>query len=280
LRADVCDAPTTMSAVRQADIVFHLSAVSLGGPFADPMRRHLVNDQGSLNVLLAARDARVERFVYVSTSEVYGSARWVPMDEDHPTIPTTTYAASKLAGEAMTFGFHHTYGLPTIVVRPFNVYGPGYHDGDPGGDVITRFTERAIAGRPMVVFGDGLQTRDFAWVEDAVRGIVLAAECDQLVGDCVNIARGEEVSVLRLAQQITDLTGSRAPIVHVRARPGDIRRQEANVDRAHDILGFDAGVGIKDGLRRYVDWVKARPGPGADLNVEEVSTWQSSATLA
>jgi UDP-glucose 4-epimerase len=142
--------------------------------------------------------------------------------------------------------------------------------------VIPRFVQRALAGQPMVVFGDGLQTRDFTWVEDTVQGIVLAAECDQLVGDCVNIARGEEVSIVRLAQFINMLTGSSAPIVHRASRPGDVRRHYANVERGRDLLGFDAEVGIEEGLSRYIDWVKAQPGAGSFASSEGERNWEIS----
>lgn len=279
IRADVCDRSTMRAAVREADVVFHLATVCLRVSLSDPVRCHLVNDVGTLEVLLAARDCGVERFVYVSSSEVYGSARWTPMDEDHPTFPTTPYGASKLAGEAMTFSFQHTYGLPAVVVRPFNTYGPRSHADGPSGEVIPRFVRSALADRPLVVFGDGLQTRDFTWVEDTVRGIVLAAGCDELLGDCVNIARGEEISVLRLAQLITRLTASRARIVHLDGRPGDVRRHCAGVDRARDVLGFDAAVGIEDGVGRYIDWVKSRLDHGAGSGGEEVTNWAPTATL-
>jgi UDP-glucose 4-epimerase len=274
IRADVSDPTSIRAAVQQADVVFHLAAVCLRVSLGDPVRNHLVNDIGSLEVLLAARDCGVERFVYVSSSEVYGAARWIPMDEDHPTLPTTPYGASKLAGEAMTFSFYHTYGLPVVVVRLFNAYGPRSHAEGLSGEVIPRFVQRALAGRPIAVFGDGMQTRDFTWVMDTVRGIVLAAECDQLLGDCVNIARGEEVTILRIAQLITDLTDSRSPVVHHRDRPGDVRRNHANVDRARDMLGFDTGVTIEEGLSRYIDWVRAQPHPVIDGNGEEVVTWR------
>ena len=123
-------------------------------------------------------------------------------------------AAAKLAGEAYALSFHRTYGFPTTVVRPFNVYGPREHADGPSGEVIPRFVARALAGRPLVVFGDGLQTRDFTWVGDTVRGILMAAECDALVGGCVNIARGEDVSVLRIAELVQRLAGTRTPIEH------------------------------------------------------------------
>src|SRR5260370_25853319 len=136
------------------------------------------------------------------------------MDERPPLNTMTAYAAAKVAGEADAQSFHRTYGLPATVVRPFNVYGPRAHVEGASGEVIPRFVARAIAGKPLIVFGDGLQTRDFTWVGDSVRGILLADECDELVCDCVNIARGQQVSVLDIARLVQSLLRTRAQIQH------------------------------------------------------------------
>ncbi len=281
IRGDIRDRSTVEAAVKDAEVVFHLAVVCLRSSISDPMASHLVNDLGTLNLLLAARENALDRFVYVSSSEVYGSAVRVPMDEEHPLEPTTPYAAGKLAGEAYALSFHRTYGLPVTVVRPFNMYGPREHVAGASGEVIPRFVARAVAGLPLAVFGDGLQTRDFTWVEDAVRGIVLAAECDELVGGRVNIARGQEVSVLKIAELVLELVGSSAAIEHHPARPGDVRRHLAAVELARTKLGFSAQVGIEDGLARYIQWARAQPlrrVPGAVE--EEVRNWQLAAQVA
>jgi UDP-glucose 4-epimerase len=278
LTGDVRDRAGIEAAVKQADVIFHLAVVCLRVSIPDPMASHLVNDLGTLNLLLAARDSSVQRFIYVSSSEVYGSAMRVPMDEAHPLNPATPYAAAKLAGEAYTLSFHRTYGLPATVVRPFNMYGPREHADGPSGEVIPRFVARAMAGKPLVVFGDGLQTRDFTWVGDAVRGILMAAECDELVGDRINIARGEEVSVLDVARLVQEAVGTRSPILHQAERPGDVHRHLAGVERARSRLGFAAGVGIGEGIARYVDWVRSLPQrAGSGLEVQEARNWQLAA---
>jgi UDP-glucose 4-epimerase len=279
LRADVRDRVGIEAAVKHADVIFHLAVVCLRVSIPDPMASHLVNDLGTLNVLLSALDSSVQRFVYISSSEVYGTAVRVPMDEGHPLNPATPYAAAKLAGEAYTLSFHRTYGLPATVVRPFNMYGPREHVHGPSGEVIPRFVARAMAGKPLVVFGDGLQTRDFTWVGDAVRGILMAAECDELVGDRINIACGQEVSVLEVARLVQETVGTRSPIQHQAERPGDVRRHLAGVERARSRLGFAAGVGIGEGLARYVDWVRSVPRPaGSGLEAQEARNWQLAAT--
>jgi UDP-glucose 4-epimerase len=281
LRADVRDLVSARAAVKEADVVFHLAVVCLRTSIADPLLSHLVNDLGTLNLLLAARESNVERFVYVSSSEVYGTAVRVPMDEDHPLNPMTPYAAAKLAGEAYALTFHRTYGLPTMVVRPFNAYGPREHLDGPSGEVIPRFVAWALGRRPLVVFGDGSQTRDFTWVGDTVRGIVLAAECDELVGGCINIARGQEVSVLRVAQLVQEIVGTHIPVQHVDERPGDVRRHFSGVERARSLLGFSARVGIEEGLRRYIDCARTlrEHGLGGGEAVE-VRNWESAAVSA
>jgi len=278
LEADVRDRAGIEAAVKQADVIFHLAVVCLRVSIPDPMASHLVNDLGTLNLLLAARDSSVRRFVYVSSSEVYGTAVHVPMDEEHPLNPATPYAAAKLAGEAYTLSFHRTYGLPATVVRPFNMYGPREHADGPSGEVIPRFVARAMAGKPLVVFGDGLQTRDFTWVGDAVRGILMAAECDELVGDRINIACGHEVSVLDVARLVQDSLGTRLAILHQAERPGDVRRHLAGVERARSQLGFAAAVEIGEGVARYVDWVRSLPQPaGSRLEAQEARNWQLAA---
>jgi UDP-glucose 4-epimerase len=276
LHADIRDRAAVGEAVKQSDVIFHLAVVCLRVSIPDPMTSHEVNDLGTLNLLLAARESSsLQRFVYVSSSEVYGTARYVPMDELHPLNPMTPYAAAKLAGEAYALSFHRTYGLPATVVRPFNVYGPRAHAEGASGEVIPRFVARALAGKPLVVFGDGLQTRDFTWVGDTVRGIVMAAECDELAGDCVNIARGQEVSVAEIARLVQELLGTRSPIVLQADRPGDVRRHFAGVERASSLLGFTATVGIEEGLARYVDWVTSLPEQrDSGLEAEEARNWQ------
>jgi UDP-glucose 4-epimerase len=257
-RGDVRDRSAVESAIGDADVVFHLAVVNLRESMSDPLKGHLVNDLGTLTLLLAVRERPVERFVYISSSEVYGTAQRVPMDESHQLRPTTPYGASKLAGEALALSFHDTYGVPAVAVRPFNAYGPRAHVEGWSGELIPRMVAWALAGQPLLVFGDGQQTRDFTWIGDTVRGIVLAAECDELVGDRVNIARGEPVAVLAVAALIQRLLGTGVPIERRPARPGDIRSHHADITKARTLLGFEAAVGLEEGLGRYVRWVKVR----------------------
>jgi UDP-glucose 4-epimerase len=271
---DVADLATVSDAARGCEVVFHLAVACLRAVIRDPMLGLRVNELGSLNVVLAARDLGVERVVYVSSSEVYGTAHEQRIDEDHPLNPETPYAAGKLAGEMQSLSFWRTYGLPVTIVRPFNSYGPRSHLLGPSGEVIPRFVARTLAGWPLVIFGDGEQTRDFTWVEDTAVGIKLAGESDELVGDRINIARGEEVSVLALTELIQRSVGRETPIENSPARPGDVRRHLADVAKSQTLLGFAPPVGIQEGLRRYVDWVRQLPGdPASWLEGEEVQNW-------
>jgi UDP-glucose 4-epimerase len=209
-----------------------------------------------LKLLVAARKAGVKRFLYTSTGEVYGIPRYAPVDEEHPNLPTTVYGASKLAGEAYTRAFYQTYGYPTVVVRLLNSYGPRcHHEGDCG-EVIPKFLLRCMAGQPMVIFGDGSQTRDFTYVSDTARGILLAALSDETVGQTVNIGTGRPTSIQELAHEAAAVTGrSDADIVYDRPRPGDVVGLfYANTTKARKLLGFEARVSLRDGLAKLRDW--------------------------
>ena len=192
IKGDITDLPTVKKAISDIDIVFHLAALGVRESINDPFSVHQVNALGTLNLLLEARKNNIERFIYVSSSEVYGTANYVPMDENHPLNPETIYGASKLAGEMYAFSYFRTYRFPSVVIRPFNTYGLRSHFEGPYGEVIPRFVIRALNNLPPIVFGDGKQTRDFTYVTDTVDGIVSASQNDKLVGEVVNIAYGKE----------------------------------------------------------------------------------------
>ena len=256
-QADVRDREAMTRLLRGADTVFHLAVQCLRVSLYDPLLVHDVNATGTLITCLAALDSGAKRFVYVSSSEVYGSAVSVPMNEDHPLRPVTPYAASKLAGEVYALSFATMHGLPVIVVRPFNTYGPRAHDEGPSGEVIPRLVIQALCDVRPTIFGDGEQTRDFIWVEDTALGIVRAGACDELLGLAVNIARGEEVTVNRVADIILRSLGrERLGATHAPERPGDVRRHVAGTGLARRLLGFTSTVSIDEGIRRYVDWLR------------------------
>jgi len=276
IRADIRNRKSLEAPVKEADVVFHLAAQCLRLSIGEPLLVHEVNATGTLNLCLAARDAQVKRFLYVSSSAVYGSALKLPMGEDHPLKPTTPYGASKLAGEACAMAFHKTYGLPVIAVRPFNTYGPRSHFHGPYGEVIPRFVIRVSAGLPPIIFGDGQQTRDFTEVSDTVRGIILASECDALLGDVVNISSGEEVRIEDLAEVMIEKLNPHNDLrpAHWPPRPGEVQRRQADASKAQRLLKFSCKYDLAAGIERYVRWLQTENiDPGTLAKQEAIRNW-------
>ncbi|CAN5776599.1 SDR family NAD(P)-dependent oxidoreductase [soil metagenome] len=241
--------------VGDVQVIYHLACKGVRQSIHDPLPNHEVNASGTLNLLESARKSLVSRFVYTSTSEVYGTARHAPMSEVHPTWPHTVYGAAKLAGESYTRAYHLTYGLNTVVVRPFNAFGPrSHHEGDTG-EVIPKFLVRAMNGLPPVIFGDGTQTRDFTYVEDTAAGIADAAQTDGLIGTTLNLGSGEEISIANLAYLVlrvanrTDLEP-----IYDDPRPGDVRRLVADATLARSVAGWRPRVELEAGIRRLLEW--------------------------
>lgn len=274
--ADVRDVESMASLVRDVDTIFHLACLGVRHSIHSPVENHEVNASATLGLLNTARSSGVKRFVYVSSSEVYGTARTTPITEDHPTLPMTVYGASKLAGEAYTRAFWETYRYPTVVLRPFNAYGPRCHHEGDSGEVIPKFMLRCLAGRPMVVFGDGTQTRDFTFVGDTAGGILAAGISDSSVGETINLGSGKEIQVRELANTIAQVLGRPdADITHVEPRPGDVRRLLADSSKAKRLLGFQPSVALRDGLTLLRDWYESQGrSPEELLEREVVRNWE------
>ncbi len=273
---DIRDQDRMAELVQDVDIVFHLACLGVRHSIHSPYENHEVNATATLNLLALARELKVERFVYVSSSEVYGTARHVPMSEEHPTFPNTVYGASKLAGECYTRAYYETYNYPTVVVRPFNAYGPrSHHEGDSG-EVIPKFLLRSMAGRPMVVFGDGTQTRDFTYVGDTARGIILSSVTPEAIGQTLNLGNGNEIAVNDLALKIREVVGrSDAEIIHDEERPGDVLRLYADTGKAKQILGFEPRVSLDEGLLQLKAWYDSQNILPEDLLKQEtVRNWE------
>ena len=273
---DIRDKQRVREIMRGVQRVYHLAVQCIRVSIRDPYLVHDVNVTGTLHLLTAALDENVERFVYCSSSEVYGTAQRVPMNEDHPLVPTTPYGASKLAGEVYARSFYETYGMPVTIVRPFNTYGAREHFEGPYGEVIPKFVVRALNDAPLVIFGDGSQTRDFTEVSDTVRGLLAAGECDALVGDVVNIARGQEVNINALARLVLEtLPQSKSKIEYQAPRPGDVLRHYADISKAQRVLGFEPRVEIHQGVKRYVDWLmRSEVDPREMLQKEKLRNWE------
>ncbi len=264
-----------------AHTLFHLACLGVRHSLHAPRENHDVNATGTVAVLEAARAAGVPRFVHVSSSEVYGPAMISPMDESHPTRPSTVYGAGKLAGEAYARAFHSSYGLAVVIVRPFNSYGPRCHHEGDAGEVIPKFVLRALAGRPLVVFGSGEQTRDFTYVDDIAHAIAAAARCDAALGETVNLGSGVPLRVLDLVDAVAKAVGRDVRTVHDAPRPGDLAALCADSQRAKQLFGFRPRVSLPEGLARLVDWYHASASSAEQMLRDEVErNWLSPPRLA
>ncbi len=260
VEGDIRDAATVRRLVDGRDAVFHIAALpSVARSVQDPLTSHLVNVDGTLNLLLAARDLGVRRFVFSSSSSLYGESPTLPKVETMPSDPISPYGLDKLAGETYCRLFHRLYGLPTVALRYFNVFGPRQNPASEYAAVIPKFVTAALTSRPATIYGDGGQTRDFTFVDNVVEANLLAAAApDASCGQAYNVACGERTSLLELNARIGALTGTAVAPEHLPARAGDIRDSLAGVDKAAAGLGFRARVTLDRGLERTVAWYRGQ----------------------
>lgn len=226
-------------------------------------------------MLHEALEHEIALFVYVSTSEVFGTAQYAPMDERHPTWPETVYGGGKLAGEAYTRAYFRTYGLPTVVVRPFNTYGPRSHFEGDSGEVLPRMIVRLLAGLPPVIFGDGEQTRDFMHVSDTAAALALLGDADGIAGKTINLGSGSEVSINELCAAVAAAVG-RPELMpeYLEARPGDVRRLLGDPSAMRALTGFVPQVGFRDGVAGLVEWFKSSESDIAEMLTRvDVRNW-------
>ncbi len=254
IEGDVRDTAALEAAITDVDTVFHEAAlVSVARSVEAPAESHSSTAAGTLTVLEAARKADA-RVVLASSAAIYGHPEYTPVDESHPKTPTSPYGLDKLAADHYARLYHEHYGLETVSLRYFNVYGPGQTGGDYAG-VISVFIEQALNEEPITVHGSGDQTRDFVFVDDVVNANLLAAETDR-VGTAYNVGTGESVTIRELAELIREIAGSESDIVHTEPREGDIDRSEADIELIRDGLGYAPTVSLRDGLERTVEWWK------------------------
>jgi nucleoside-diphosphate-sugar epimerase len=237
--------------VKGMDFVFHLGALpSVPRSIEDPIASNLANQNGTLNLLMAAKEAKLERVIYASSSSVYGDAPQQPKREDMLPAPMSPYAVAKLAGEYYCQVFHHLYGLGAVSLRFFNVFGPRQDPSSQYAAVVPKFIAQAREGRKLTIFGDGGQSRDFTYVLDVVQGCLLAATRPQANGMVMNVARGESISVNRLASMVLQGFGRKVDgnVTHLPARPGEIRDSLADISQARKVLGFEPWFTMERGL--------------------------------
>ena len=246
------------TACKKADVAFNLAVKPLTMSFDKPEEVVKVNDYGTYLVAKTCTELGI-KLVHVSSSEAYGSAIHIPMKEDHPFFPSTIYASSKAASELYVRGFHETYGLKTVIVRPFNSYGE-YMRSDIYAAVIPKFFDQISAGLPLIIHGTGKQTRDFTYVMDTCRGIMLSDQNSNVIGDTFNIAQGKEVKIIDIAKimikKFMEIAEKEVNLglKFTPRRKGDVMRHLADISHAKKIIKYKPTVMIEEGITKYIKW--------------------------
>jgi UDP-glucose 4-epimerase len=251
VEGSVTNQQTVTDLVEDADVIYHQAAqAGVRTSVDNPRKPHEVNVDGTLNVLDAARDAEVERVVLASSSSVYGKPEYLPYDEDHPTNPVSPYGVSKLAAEQYARVYSEIYGLPTVSLRYFTVYGPRMRPNM----AITNFVSRCLNGKPPVIYGDGKQTRDFTYVDDVVRVNRQLLTDDSADGEIINVGSTDNIDIQTLAEVVRDELAPELDIEYDEARTGDAEHTHSDVSEANDLLGYEPTVDIREGVEQFIDW--------------------------
>ena len=256
IRASVTDQDAMRRALDGVEVVFHEAAIpSVPRSVDNPLETHRACVDGTFSILAAAREAGVRRVVYAASSSVYGDQPTLPKVEDMAPQPLSPYAAAKLVGEYYCQVWTRTYGLETVCLRYFNVFGPRQDPSSQYSGVISRFIDALSTGDRPVIYGDGEQSRDFTYISNAVDANLLAAESVRAVGKVINVANGQRVTLNELLDRLKQITGrAEAEAEHRDSRVGDVRHSLADITRARELLGYEPQVGLEEGLRRTIDW--------------------------
>ena len=257
--ADILDFDAIQSACQGVDYVLHQAAIpSVPKSVADPARSNKVNVEGTVNVLIAARDAKVKRVVYAASSSAYGDSPTLPKREDMPSNPLSPYAVAKLTGEMYMKVFHGVYGLSTVSLRYFNIFGPHQDPTSPYSAVLAKFITQMLRGERPTIYGDGAQSRDFNYIDNAIAANLLAATAPEadVAGQTFNIATGHRFDLNETVELLKPLTGYSGDVNYEAERSGDIKHSLADISLAQQKLKYEALVDFKEGLRRTVDWYR------------------------
>ncbi len=257
VHGDVRDAELVREVVGAVDVIVNAAAEShVEKSIAEGGREFVTtNVEGTQILLDAIREAPVERFILISSSEVYGTALTAPMDEEHPLNPRSPYAATKAGADRLAYSYFVTYGLPIVIVRPFNNYGPRQHPEK----LVPRFITQALSGEPLTIHGDGHATRDWLYVDDDAEAIeaVIEADLDTVAGEVINVATGVDISVSRIAEVVLEVLGKPSSMrTNVPERPGQVDRHVGSTEKARELLGWSARTSFEDGLERTVAWYR------------------------
>lgn len=263
IEGDIADAAAVAEAVRGVEVVYHQAALaSVPRSIEQPLETNLACVTGTVTVLDRARRAGVRRVVYAASSSCYGDQPFVAKRETDPPSPLSPYAAAKLAGELYCQAFQHAYGMETVSIRYFNVFGPRQDPDSPYSAVIPLFITRMLAGEAPVVYGDGGQSRDFTYVENVVAGNLLAADAPAAAGRTINVANGRSTTLVRLITELNRLLGTGLAARHEPPRAGDVRESLADITLARALLGYEPRVGFEEGLRRSIEYYRELAGRG------------------
>jgi UDP-glucose 4-epimerase len=257
MEGDLAALAVCKASVQGVEYVLHQAAIpSVQRSLEDPISSHRANVTATLNMLVAARDAQVKRFVFASSSSVYGDSERLPKVETMPENPLSPYALTKLAGEKYSIAFHRIYSLPVVSLRYFNVFGPRQDPHSPYSAVIPRFVEAALRGIRPIVYGDGEQSRDFTYVDNVVEANLLACLAHSVGGMVFNIGTGQRHTLNDLLCFLSAIVGRKLEPQYSIARVGDVRHSQAGIEKAQRFLGFDPRVSLQEGLERSVDWFR------------------------
>src|SRR3954462_3702662 len=257
LEGDLADETVARRAANGMDYVLHQAAIpSVPRSVKDPITSNRANVDATLNILVAARDAGVKRLVFAGSSSAYGNTPTLPKHEDMPTNPLSPYALQKVVGEQYLQMFTKLYGLETVSIRYFNVFGPRQDPTSPYSGVISVVATALIENRSPKIYGNGEQTRDFTYVANVVDGVLRACEANGASGEVINVATGGRISLNQLFRTMRDLVGGTVEPTYVDTRAGDVRDSQADISKAERILGYKPIVSFEDGLRQTVEWYR------------------------
>ncbi|MDI6759645.1 MAG: SDR family oxidoreductase [Candidatus Brocadiaceae bacterium] len=257
LKGDIRDSNTVMKAAKGVDYILHIAAQrSVPRSIDDPLNTNEVNVQGTLNILWWAKELGVKRVTFASSSSVYGDSPTVPLKESQASLPLSPYAVSKLVGEYYCKVFYEIYGLETVSLRYFNVFGPRQDPYSQYANVVPLFIKAGLDGRQVEVHWDGQQSRDFTYIGDTVNATLLATKAPGVAGMVFNVGCGKEYSILTLLKSIERIIGRPIHYIHTEARKGDVRRTLADISLAERLLGFKVAMGFEKGLEKTIEWFK------------------------
>jgi nucleoside-diphosphate-sugar epimerase len=265
VKGSVTDLETVQKAMHQAEYVIHLAArTSVPRSVKDPLETNRINVEGTLNVLVAARDNKVKRIVFAASSSAYGETPTLPKVETMQPQPISPYGVSKYVGELYAYAFGRCYGLENVCVRYFNIFGPRQDPGSPYSGVLSKFVTAFLEDQPPMIYGDGEQTRDFTYVENAVQANLLACEAPSATGDVFNVGTGSRISLNETLELLRRITGKKLQAKYDPPREGDIRDSQADLTKSRTVLGYEPTVTFEEGLERTFAWYQQQHARAAE----------------